>query len=49
MAIVTRKQRTERRMDALSKIEKGWGVGQTINYLLHNKKITRRSANLDVQ
>ena len=49
MAIVTRKERTERRMDALSKIEKGWGVGQTINYLVHDYKITRRSANLDVQ
>ena len=49
MAIVTRKERTERRMDALSKIEKGWGVGQTINYLVHSNKITRRSTNLDVQ
>jgi len=35
-------------MDALLKMEKGWGVGQTINYLVHDYKITRRSANLDV-
>ena len=49
MALVTRKERNDRRMDALSKIEKGWGVGQTINYLVHDYKITRRSANLDIQ
>ena len=49
MAVVTRKERTARRNDALQKIEKGWGVGQTINYLVHDYKITRRSANLDVQ
>ena len=49
MAVVTRKERNARRNDALAKIEKGWGVGQTINYLVHDYKITRRSANLDVQ
>ncbi len=49
MAVVTRKERNARRNDALAKIEKGWGVGQTINYLFHDYKITRRSANLDVQ
>ena len=49
MAVVTRKERQNRRNDALSKIEKGWGVGQTINYLVADYKITRRSANLDVQ
>ena len=49
MAVVTRKERNARRNDALQKIEKGWGVGQTINYLVHDYKITRRSANLDVQ
>ena len=49
MAVVTRKERTARRNDALQKIEKGWGVGQTINYLVSDYKITRRSANLDVQ
>ena len=49
MAVVTRKERTARRNDALQKIEKGWGVGQTINYLVTDYKITRRSANLDVQ
>ena len=48
-AVVTRKERNARRNDALQKIEKGWGVGQTINYLVHDYKITRRSANLDVQ
>ena len=49
MAVVTRKERQNRRNDALAKIEKGWGVGQTINYLVADYKITRRSANLDVQ
>ena len=49
MALVTRKERTARRNDALQKIEKRWGVGQTINYLVTDYKITRRSANLDVQ
>ena len=49
MAVVTRKERNARRNDALSKIEKGWGVGQTINYLVSDYKITRRSANLDIQ
>ena len=49
MAVVTRKERNARRNDALRKMEKGWGVGQTINYLVHDYKITRRSANLDIQ
>ena len=49
MAVVTRAERKRRRCDALSNIEKGWGVGQTINYLVHEYKITRRSANLDIQ
>ena len=49
MAVVTRKEGNARRNYALAKIEKGWGVGQTINYLVHDYKITRRSANLDVQ
>ena len=48
MAVVTRKERNARRNDALSKIEKGWGVGQTINYLVHDYKLPR-SANLDIQ
>ena len=48
MAVVTRKERQDRRNDALAKIEKGWGVGQTINYLVADYKITRRSANLDI-
>ena len=48
MALTTRKERIARRNDALRKMEKGWGVGQTINYLVHDYKITRRSANLDV-
>ena len=49
MALTTRKERLARRNDALRKMEKGWGVGQTINYLVHDYKITRRSANLDIQ
>ena len=49
MALTTRKERIARRNDALRKMEKGWGVGQTINYLVHDYKITRRSANLDIQ
>ena len=49
MALTTRKERIARRNDALRKMEKGWGVSQTINYLVHDYKITRRSANLDIQ
>jgi len=48
MALTTRKERIARRNDALRKMEKGWGVGQTINYLVQDYKINRRSVNLDV-
>ena len=41
-------QRKSRRLDALSKLNTGWGVGDTISYLVRDYKITRRSANLDV-
>ena len=48
MAITTRSERKHRRLDALSKLNTGWGVGDTIIYLVRDYKITRRSANLDV-
>ena len=48
MAITSRAERKSRRMDALSKLNTGWGVGDTISYLVRDYKITRRSANLDV-
>ena len=48
MAITTRSERKHRRLDALSKLNTGWGVGDTISYLVRDYKITRRSANLDV-
>ena len=38
MALVTRKESQDRRNDALAKMEKGWGVGQTINYLVADYK-----------
>ncbi len=48
MAITTRSERKHRRLDALSKLNTGWGVGDTISYLVRDYKITRRSANLDI-
>ena len=48
MPITTRAERKRRRLDALSKLNTGWGVGDTISYLVEDYKITRRSANLDV-
>ncbi len=48
MAITSRAERQSRRLDALSKLNTGWGVGDTISYLVRDYKITRRSANLDV-
>ena len=41
-------ERKNRRLDALSKLNTGWGVGDTISYLVRDYKITRRSANMDV-
>ena len=32
MAITTRSERKDRRLDALSKLNTGWGVGETISY-----------------
>ena len=48
MPITTRSERKRRRLDALAKLNIGWGVGDTISYLVRDYKITRRSANLDV-
>ena len=48
MSITTRSERKRRRLDALSKLNTGWGVSETICYLVRDYKITRRSANLDV-
>ena len=48
MAITTKSERKHTRLDALSKLNTGWGVGDTISYLVRDYKITRRSANLDV-
>ena len=48
MTITTRSERKSRRLDALAKLNTGWGVGDTISYLVRDYKITRRSANLDV-
>ena len=48
MAITTRSERKYRRLDALETLNTGWGVGDTIHYLVRDCKVTRRSANLDV-
>ena len=48
MARVTREERKKRRLTALSRIQKGWGTGETIEYLMTDFGLTRRSANLDV-
>ena len=48
MAITTRSERKHRRLDALEKLNTGWGVGDTISYLVRSLKITRSSANLDL-
>ena len=48
MAITTRAERRSRRLDALSKLNTGWGMGDTISYPVSDYKITRRTANLDV-
>ena len=48
MSITTRSERKRRRLDALSKLNTGWGVSETICYLVRDYIITRRSANLDV-
>ena len=48
MARVSREERKKRRLTALSRIQKGWGTGETIEYLMTDFGLTRRSANLDV-
>ena len=48
MARVTREERKKRRLSALSRLQKGWGTGETIQYLMSDFGLTRRSANLDV-
>ena len=48
MPVTTRAERKDRRLDGLEKLNTGWGVGETISYLVRDYKITRRSANLDV-
>ena len=48
MTKTTRAERKSRRLNALAKLNTGWGVGETINYLVKDYKITRRSANLDI-
>ena len=48
MARVSREERKKRRLTALSRIQKGWGTGETIQYLMTDFGLTRRSANLDV-
>ena len=48
MARVTREERKKRRISALSRLQDGWGTGETIQYLMRDYGLTRRSANLDV-
>ena len=48
MPITSRAERKSRRLDALSKLNISWGVGDTISYQVRDNKITRRSENLDV-
>lgn len=48
MARVTREERKKRRIAALSRLQDGWGTGETIQYLMRDYGLTRRSANMDV-
>jgi len=48
MARVTREERKKRRISALSRLQDGWGTGETIQYLMRDYGLTRRSANMDV-
>ena len=43
MARVSREERKKRRLTALSRIQKGWGTGETIEYLMTDFGLTRRS------
>ena len=49
MAVVSRNERKKRRCDALARLTSGMGVSQVTESLVRDYKITRRSANLDVQ
>ena len=48
MPRVTREERKKRRIAALSRLQDGWGTGETIQYLMRDYGLTRRSANMDV-
>ena len=48
MARVTREERKKRRISALLRLQDGWGTGETIQYLMRDYGLTRRSANMDV-
>ena len=41
MARVSREERKKRRLNALSRIQKGWGTGETIEYLMTDFGLTR--------
>ena len=48
MAVVTRNERKKRRCDALARLTSGMGVSEVTRTLVRDYKITRRSANLDI-
>ena len=48
MAIVSRSERKKRRCDALARLTSGMGVSEVTETLVRGYKITRRSANLDI-
>ena len=48
MAIVSRAERKRRRCDALARLTSGMGVSEVTRTLVRDYKITRRSANLDI-
>ena len=43
MARVSREERKKLRLTALSSIQKVWGTGETIEYLMNDFGLTRRS------
>ena len=48
MVIVSRSERKKRRCDALARLTSGMGVSEVTETLVRGYKITRRSANLDI-
>ena len=48
MTRVTREERRKRRISALTRLQEGWGTGETIQYLMNDYGLTRRSANLEL-